>query len=84
MRLPPLRINADGTYSWRVQQAKGGEKLLKGSWVPNPEGPGVILKNAEQGADWLVYNNSRTGSSLGETVILSSDCCTYYDGSRLK
>lgn len=82
MRLPPLRINADGSYTWRVQQGSG-EKLLKGRWVPNPDGPGVILKNADQGADWLVYNNSRTGSQLGETVILSSDCCTYYDGSRL-
>ena len=83
MRLPPLRINADGTYSWRVQQAKG-EQLVRGRWEANPEGPGVILKAAEKGADWLVYNNSRTGSTLGETVILSSECCTYYDGSRLK
>ena len=83
MRLPPLRINADGTYSWRVQQGKG-EQLIRGRWEPNPKGPGVILKGAEKGADWLVYNNSRTGSTLGETVILSSECCTYYDGSRLK
>ncbi|MFN3389403.1 MAG: ankyrin repeat domain-containing protein [Allosphingosinicella sp.] len=83
LRLPPLRINADGTYSWRVQSG-GGEKLVKGRWLPNPDGPGVVLKNAEQGADWLVYNNTRTGSSLGETVILSSDCCTHYDGTRLR
>lgn len=83
MRLPPLRINADGTYSWRLQEGKG-ERLVQGRWEPNSKGPGVVLKNAEKGADWLVYNNSRTGSTLGETVILSSDCCTYYDGSRLK
>ena len=83
MRLPPLRINADGTYSWRAQQGTG-EQLIRGRWEPNPNGPGVILKSGEKGADWLVYNNSRTGSTLGETVILSSECCTYYDGSRLK
>ncbi|RHW17394.1 ankyrin repeat domain-containing protein [Sphingomonas gilva] len=83
MRLPPLRIGADGTYSWRVRQGKG-EQLVRGRWEPNPKGPGVILKAAEKGADWLVYNNSRTDSALGQTVILSSDCCTYYDGTRLK
>ena len=83
MRLPPLRINADGSYTWRVQQG-GAEKLLKGRWVPSPAGPGVLLKDGDQGADWLVYNNSRTGSTLGETIILSSDCCSHYDGSRLK
>ena len=83
MRLPPLRINADGSYSWRVQEGQG-ETLVQGRWEPNPSGPGVILKAAEKGADWLVYNNSRTGSTQGETIILSSDCCTYQDGSRLK
>ena len=82
MRLPPLRIEANGNYYWRVMK-NGGEQLIRGKWVPNPQGPGVILKNAEQGADWLVYNNNRTGSTLGQTVILSSDCCTYYDGTRL-
>ncbi len=83
MRLPPLRISADGSYSWRVQEGRG-ERLIRGSWDPNPHGPGVILKNGEKGADWLVYNNSRTGSELGETVILSSECCTHHDGSRLR
>lgn len=82
MRLPPLRISADGTYAWRVQQGSG-ERVVRGRWDPNPDGPGVILRNAERGADWLVYNNSDALSSLGETVILSSECCTHYDGSRL-
>jgi len=83
MRLPPLRITADGTYAWRVQQGNG-ERVIRGRWDPNPNGPGVILRNAERGADWLVYNNTDALSSLGETVILSSECCTHYDGSRLK
>lgn len=82
MRLPPLRINADGTYSWRVQEGQG-EKLVTGRWEPNPEGPGVILKNAERGADWLVYNNTDAQSAAGESIILSSDCCTHYDGRRI-
>lgn len=83
LRLPPLRIGVDGRYSWRVPTARG-ETLIQGRWIPNPDGPGVILKNAEGGADWRVYNNSRTGSALGETIILSSNCCTPYDGTRLK
>lgn len=83
LRLPPLRINSDGTYTWRVRQGDG-ERLIRGRWEPRPDAPGVILKNGDQGADWLVYNNSDTKSSLGETVILSSDCCTHYDGVRLQ
>ena len=82
LRLPPLRISVDGSYSWRVMDGSV-EKLIRGKWVPNPAGPGVILQNGEQGADWLVYNNSRTGSELGDTVIISSECCTHYDGVRL-
>lgn len=82
MRLPPLRIDADGSYAWRVQQG-GGERLIRGRWIPNPDGPGIILQDAEHGADWLVYNNTRTGSELGDTVILSAEGHTYYDGSRL-
>ena len=82
MRLPPLRILADGSYHWRYEQ-NGEEKLIKGRWVENPNGPGVILKSAAEGADWLVYNNSRTNSELGETVILSSECCSHLNGSRL-
>lgn len=83
LRLPPLRISKDGTYAWRVQEG-GQETVLQGRWQPNPDGPGVILKNAAHGADWLVYNNTRTGSSLGHTVILSSDKHTHLDGTRLK
>ncbi len=44
----------------------------------------MILRSGEHGADWLVYNNSRTGGSLGETVILSSEGHSHYDGSRIK
>lgn len=82
MRLPPLRVNADGTYAWRWEE-KGRETLIRGPWEPNPDGPGVILKRAAYGEDWLVYNNTRTGSSLGHTVILSNENHTHMDGTRL-
>lgn len=83
MRLPPLRINQDGTYTWRYF-GSAGETLLRGRWQPNPDGPGVILKAAAHGADWLVYNNTMSSSALGHTVIVSSDKHTHYDGKRIK
>jgi hypothetical protein len=83
MRLPPLKVNADGSYSWRVEQ-NGRETLIKGRWAPNPDGPGIFLRKGEHGVDWLMYNNTDVGSQLGETVILSNKKYTYYDGTRLK
>lgn len=83
MRLPPLRVNGDGTYSWRVLENSGQERLVQGRWRPNPEGPGIILERGDKGADWLMYNNTRRDSILGETVILSSDQHTYQDGTRI-
>jgi hypothetical protein len=82
MRLPPLRIEADGSYLWRVQQTQGGETLLRGRWRANPDGPGVILEQAVQGEDWLVYNTSRPGQP-SDTVILAS-AKQHLDGTRLK
>jgi hypothetical protein len=83
MRLPPLKVNADGSYSWRVE-TNGRETLIKGRWAANPDGPGIVLRKGEHGVDWLMYNNTDVGSKLGETVILSNVKYTYYDGIRLK
>lgn len=83
LRLPPLRINGDGSYAWRVTDAAGAERLIQGRWRPNPAGPGVILEKGDKGADWLAYNNSVTGSALGQTLILSADGHTHHDGSRI-
>lgn len=83
MRLPPLKVNADGSYSWRIEQ-NGRETLIKGRWVANPDGPGIFLQKGEHGVDWLMYNNTDVGSKLGETVILANKKYTYYDGTRLK
>jgi hypothetical protein len=83
MRLPPLRVNADGSYSWRVEK-NGRETLIKGRWIPNPKNPGIILQNGENGVDWTMYNNTDVGSQLGDTMILNNPKYTYYDGARLK
>ena len=83
LRLPPLRVNGDGSYSWRVLETGGQERLVQGRWRPNPEGPGIILERGDKGVDWLMYNNTRRDSILGQTVILSNEAHTYQDGTRI-
>lgn len=53
-RLPPLRINANGTYSWVIDS----KKVIKGKWKANSQAPGIILMAADRGGDWLMYNTS--------------------------
>lgn len=53
-RLPPLRVSANGTYSWVVDK----KTVIKGQWKANPIGPGIILLKGERGYDWLMYNTT--------------------------
>lgn len=53
-RLPPLRINTNGTYSWIIDKAK----VIKGRWKANNNAPGIILIAGYRGANWLMYNTS--------------------------
>lgn len=53
-RLPPLRINSDGTFTWVTPN----KTMIKGKWRENNHAPGIILMQGEGGADWLVYNTS--------------------------
>jgi hypothetical protein len=57
-RLPPLRINSDGSYSWVLDK----KKIIKGKWQANKNQPGIILLNGERGADWLMYNTTDTNN----------------------
>jgi hypothetical protein len=53
-RLPPLRINKDGTYSWVIDK----EKVIKGKWEVNKDAPGIILISGDKTANWLMYNTT--------------------------
>jgi hypothetical protein len=53
-KLPPVRINSDGTYTW-VTDTK---KVIKGKWRKNNNAPGLILSQGDRGVDWLLYNTS--------------------------
>lgn len=86
MRLPPLRVNADGSYQWRVLESGGTERVIEGRWVPRDDAPGIVLQKGDQGADWSLYNVS--DQSAREThgraqIYLSSDCCTAYTAQRI-
>ncbi|MEJ7611422.1 MAG: ankyrin repeat domain-containing protein [Ferruginibacter sp.] len=53
-RLPPIRINANGTYSWVIDK----KKVIKGRWTENKDAPGIILLKGYRAVNWLVYNTS--------------------------
>lgn len=53
-KLPPIRINANGTYSWVIDK----KKVIKGNWIPNTDAPGIILVKGYRDVNWLAYNTS--------------------------
>ncbi|HEU4630878.1 MAG TPA: hypothetical protein VFS08_14100 [Gemmatimonadaceae bacterium] len=85
MRLPPLRVNPDGTYLWRVLE-NGGERVIRGRWEPRADAPGIILRAGEQGADWELYNSTDRSArrTFGRTQIyLTAECCTAQTAQRI-
>lgn len=84
MRLPPLRINGDGTYDWRVEE-NGKERVIHGRWVPREDAPGLVLLHGDQGADWTVHDatdQSALEVRAKEVIQLTADCCTYQEATR--
>jgi hypothetical protein len=53
-KLPPLRINSNGTYIWVIDK----NKVVKGVWENNTNAPGIILKNGDRSDNWLMYNST--------------------------
>ncbi|MCW3112728.1 MAG: hypothetical protein JWR18_1124 [Segetibacter sp.] len=53
-RLPPLRIKSDGSYTWVIDK----NKVIKGRWKENDNGPGIILLQGYRATNWLVYNTT--------------------------
>lgn len=83
-RLPPLRINANGTYSWVIDS----KKVIKGKWKPNNQAPGIILMSADRGADWLMYNTSNAKNrkiyKADYIMLVSESHYTSKHGFRIK
>ncbi len=53
--LPPLRVRADGTYTWVIEGSRGNE-TIDGAWSPAADGPGITLHGGDYGNDWMLYN----------------------------
>jgi ankyrin repeat protein len=49
-----LRINANGTYSWKPMSGKE----MKGNWLAAQDGPGIVLLKGYRGYDWTIRNES--------------------------
>jgi hypothetical protein len=69
-KLPPLRVNSDGSYSWVINK----NKIIKGVWKRNNNAPGIILLSGDKSDNWLMYNSTDdTNKKIHKTdyIILS-------------
>ncbi|WP_207494290.1 agenet domain-containing protein [Aridibaculum aurantiacum] len=79
---PPLTINANGTYSWKLSG-----KTITGRWIPAANHPGITVLKGDAGADWQVYlaNDASTVAHFKKDIIyLQAENQTYKEGYRLK
>ncbi|MEP6574063.1 MAG: hypothetical protein ABJD11_15280 [Gemmatimonadota bacterium] len=86
--VPPLQINADGTYTWIIDR----QTTIRGRWRPVAEkemrsgtrAPAILLLNAEGGKNWEVW---RTGVNQGNNRdaigVERMDLGESYQGTRL-
>lgn len=75
-RLPPLRINVDGTYSWTLDEGT----VLRGAWRANEKGPGLVLLEGHRSDNWILYSTSEASereSFKTDTVRLVSESGRY-------
>lgn len=82
MRLPPLRIKADGTYSWILTDGR----RVQGRWISRPDKPGVVLQKGDKGLDWTVYNSTTLSSltvSGAEEIRLANPAAMGSLGKRI-
>lgn len=49
-----LRVDANGTYSWRTT----GGRVVRGRWQAATDGPGIVLLRAVDGRDWTLRNET--------------------------
>lgn len=82
MRLPPLQIKADGTYSWILTDGK----RLQGRWISRPDQPGIVLQKGDKSLDWTVYNSTTLSSltaSGAEEIRLANPAAMGSLGKRI-
>lgn len=75
-RLPPLRVNADGSYLWAIDK----NKVIRGTWKANENGPGLVFLKGDRGENWNLYSTSEASereSFKTDTVRLVSESGNY-------
>lgn len=74
MRLPPLRVNSDGSYVWST-----GAATVRGKWIMRDDAPGIVLLDGDKGADWKLVNSttrSTYDTFKADEVRLSTPTCS--------
>lgn len=63
MKLPPLEIKADGTYTW----VYSNKKIIRGRWIPRDGVPGITILKGLDGLDWTVYETTEAFGTTPQT-----------------
>lgn len=82
--VPPLQINADGTYAWTVDR----KTTVRGSWRAmlraGTKLPAVLLLNSEGGKNWEVWKTvANAGNNRDAIGVERMDLGQSYQGTRL-
>ncbi|MEO8114428.1 MAG: hypothetical protein ABI655_08610 [Phenylobacterium sp.] len=84
---PPIIINADGTYAWKVDSST----VVRGRWramAPNEmrsgsRGPGILIVSGEGGHNWqMTRRGVNAGSNRDQVDIDRMDLGTSYMATR--
>ncbi|WP_207497041.1 hypothetical protein [Aridibaculum aurantiacum] len=83
MKLQPLDIKADGTYTWQMDK-----KVIRGRWTERGDVPGITLLKGHDGLDWTVYQSTEaaaTNKSTRDEIRLHHQPTNtgYYMGYRI-
>ena len=87
-KAPPLVINANGTYIWRIDS----QKTVTGKWRKladtemrsGTKSPAILLMKGEDGKDWQVSNAGvNAGSNKDRISIDRMDLGLSYQGTRM-
>ncbi|MCC9165526.1 hypothetical protein [Pontibacter harenae] len=63
MKLPPLEIKANGTYTWVTLDGK----VVRGKWVNRAGVPGIVLLKALDGLDYTLYEKTEAFATTENT-----------------
>lgn len=63
MKLPPLVIKTDGTYTWTLPN----KKVIQGKWKARDGAPGITLLKALDGLDYTLYEKTEGFATTEKT-----------------